>query len=47
VVPQSDAKQLFCCTVYYISLNSNGEAQRAYKKFEKMYKIDLEAKNNA
>jgi hypothetical protein len=31
VGPQSGAKQKFYCTVYYITLNSNGEAQRASK----------------
>jgi hypothetical protein len=29
VVPQSGATQNFYCTVYYITLNSNYEAQRA------------------
>jgi hypothetical protein len=35
VAPQSGAKDHFCCTVYYITLNSNGEAQGASKKFKK------------
>jgi hypothetical protein len=33
VAPQSGAKQIFYCTVYYITLNSNCEAQRAPKIF--------------
>jgi len=36
VVPQSGAKQIFYCTVYYITLNSNCEAQRALKKLKKI-----------
>jgi hypothetical protein len=47
VVPQSGAKDQFCCTVYYITLNSNCEAQRASKKLKKMLKIELEAQINA
>ncbi len=35
VAPQSGAKQNFYCTVYYIILNSNCEAQRASKNLEK------------
>jgi hypothetical protein len=35
VVPQSGAKQIFYCTAYYITLNSNCEAQRAPKKVKK------------
>jgi hypothetical protein len=35
VAPQSGAKQLFYCTVYYITLNSNCEAQRASKNLKK------------
>ncbi len=34
--PQSGAKQNLHCTVYYITLNSNCEAQRASKDLEKM-----------
>jgi hypothetical protein len=34
MVPQSGAKQIFYCTVYYITLNSNCEAQRASKKLK-------------
>ncbi len=30
-----DWKQKFYCTVYYINLNSNCEAQRAYKNLKK------------
>jgi hypothetical protein len=44
VAPQSGAKQKFYCTVYYITLNSNCEAQRASKSLKKMQKIELEAK---
>jgi hypothetical protein len=36
VVPQSGAKQIFYCTVYYITLNSNCEAQRGLKKLKKI-----------
>ena len=35
VAPQSGAKQIFYCTVYYITLNSNCEAQRASKNLKK------------
>jgi hypothetical protein len=34
VVPQTGAKQFFC-TVYYITLNSNCEEQRAFKNLKK------------
>ncbi len=46
VAPQSGAKDQLYCTVYYITLNQNCEAQSVSKK-EKMYKIELEAKFNA
>jgi hypothetical protein len=46
-VPQSGAKLIFYWTDYYITLNSNCEAQRASKNLKKMQKIELEAKNNA
>jgi hypothetical protein len=36
VAPQSGAKQFFYCTVYYITLNSNYEAQRVSKNLEKI-----------
>jgi hypothetical protein len=36
VVPQSGAKQIFYCTVYYITLNQNCEARRAYKNLKKI-----------
>jgi hypothetical protein len=36
VAPQSGAKQNFYCAVYYITLNSNCEAQRASKKIKKI-----------
>jgi hypothetical protein len=47
VVPQSGAKQNVYCTFYYITLNSNCEAQRASKNLKKLQKIELEVKNNA
>ncbi len=31
-----DCKQIFHCTVYYITLNSNCEAQRASKNLKKI-----------
>jgi hypothetical protein len=40
---QSGAKQIFYCTVYYLTLNSNHEAQRAPKNLKKMEKIQSEA----
>jgi hypothetical protein len=43
VVPQSGTKQIFYCTVYYKTLNSNCEAQRAskiLKKFRRVLKKD-------
>jgi hypothetical protein len=36
VVPQSGGKQKFYCTVDYINLNSNSEAQRASKNLKKI-----------
>ncbi len=36
VAPQSGAKQIFYCTVYYITLNSNCEAQRTCKNSKKI-----------
>jgi hypothetical protein len=44
VALQSGAKDLFYCTVYYITLNSNCEAQILSKKLKK---IELEARINA
>jgi hypothetical protein len=35
VAPQSDAKEKLYCAVYYITLNSNCEAQRAFKYLKK------------
>jgi len=35
VAPQSGAKDQFYCTVYYITLNSNCEAQGASKNLKK------------
>jgi hypothetical protein len=43
VVLQSSAKQYFYFNVYYIILNSNCEAQRAFKE---LCEIELEAKSN-
>jgi hypothetical protein len=34
VEPQSGAKEQFNCTIYYITLNSNCEAQRASKNLK-------------
>ena len=34
MAPQSGAKQIFYCTVYYITLNSNCEAQGASKNLK-------------
>ncbi len=36
VTPQSSAKQIFYCTVYYMTLNSNCEVQRESKNLKKM-----------
>jgi hypothetical protein len=47
VVPQSGTKDQFCCTVYYITLNSSIEAQRVSKNLKKWKKKELEAKINA
>jgi hypothetical protein len=38
VAPQSGAKQKFYHTVYCITLNSNGEAQKASKNLKKNYR---------
>jgi hypothetical protein len=43
VVPQSGAKDQLYCTVYYITLNSNCEAQGMSKNL----KQNVEAKSNA
>jgi hypothetical protein len=45
--PNQAQNNFFISTVYYITLNSNCEAQRISKKLKKMQKIELEAKNNA
>ncbi len=47
MVPQSGATQIFYFTVYYIILNSNYEAQTASKNSKKLYKIEIETKNNS
>ena len=36
VAPQSGAEQNFCCTAYYITLNSKCIAQRASKNLKKI-----------
>jgi hypothetical protein len=36
VTAQSGAREQFYCTVYYITLNANCEAQRASKNFKKI-----------
>ncbi len=36
VAPQSGAKQICYCTIYYITLSSNCEAQRASKNLKKI-----------
>jgi hypothetical protein len=45
MVPQSGAKENFYCTVYYITLNSNCEVQRASKKIEKIVKDRVRSQN--
>jgi hypothetical protein len=47
VAPQSGAKDQFYCTVYYITLNLNREAQKVTKKLTKIIKIVIKAKINA
>jgi len=44
-VQQSGAKQFLNC--FQQNLYSNCEAQRASKNLKKLYKIELEIKNNA
>jgi hypothetical protein len=39
MAPQSGAKQNFYCTVYYITLNSNCETQRASKTLKKCRRV--------
>jgi hypothetical protein len=45
-VPQSGAKEQFYCSVYYITLNSNCDAQRASKNFEKKIVEDRVRRQN-
>jgi hypothetical protein len=45
VAPQSGAKQMFYCTVYYITINSNGEAQRACKFKKKIAEDRVRSQN--
>jgi hypothetical protein len=35
VVPQSGAKQIFYCTVYFITLNPNCKFQKGFKNLKK------------
>jgi hypothetical protein len=47
VAPLSGVKQIFYCTVYYITLNSNCEAQRASKNWGKnCSRLELVVENN-
>jgi hypothetical protein len=43
-VPQSSAKENFYCTIYYIILNSNCEAERA-SKIKKNAKVGVTSQN--
>jgi hypothetical protein len=46
VVPQSGVKENFYCTVYYITLYSNCEAQWAYQNFkEKIVEDRIRSQN--
>jgi hypothetical protein len=45
VAPQSGAKQNFYCTVYYITLNSNGVAQRAFKNLKQIVEDRVRSQN--
>jgi len=36
VAPQSGSKQNIYCTVYYIALNSNCEAQKTFKNLKRI-----------
>jgi hypothetical protein len=44
VAPQSGAKQIFYCTVYYIALNSNCDAQR-FKNVKKIVEDRVRSQN--
>jgi hypothetical protein len=46
VAPQSGTKQIFCCTVYYITLNSNCDAQRVSKNFKKIMEDRVRSQMN-
>jgi len=46
VVPQSGAKDLFYCTVYYITLVSNCESQRASKNLIKFVEDRVRSPNS-
>jgi hypothetical protein len=43
-VPQSDAKDQFYWSIFYITLNSNCEAKSVSKNLKKSEKLELEAK---
>jgi hypothetical protein len=47
VSPQIGAKDQSYCTVYYLTFNSNFEAQGVSKNFKILEKKELEAKINA
>jgi hypothetical protein len=42
----SGEKEIFYCTVYYITLNSNCEAQRASKNLEKIVEDRFRSQKN-
>jgi hypothetical protein len=45
VAPHSGAKEQFYCTVYYITLNSNCEVQRASKNMKKIVEDRVRTQN--
>jgi hypothetical protein len=45
VAQQSGAKEPFYCTIYYITLISNCEAQRASKNLEKIVQDGVRSQN--
>jgi hypothetical protein len=46
VAPKSGTTEQFYCTVYYITLKSNCEAQRVSKKLERIVKFRVRGQNN-
>jgi hypothetical protein len=44
VAPQSGAKDQFYCTVYYITLNSNCEAQKVSKNLKQIVEDRVNSK---